>query len=546
MSKMSREVMNQRSGEKMGRVTNFMGGNSFELNPLDTLKIVTSSSIFGEPAYYRDGAFDEKKVNDGLFKIDRMFADDCLRELDKYKGIKTSELMEKVIDDALSYDYEGTLNWAKVLRLEFNMRLNPQVIMVRAATHPFRQSFTDAYPGLFGIINSQVMSRGDDVILQLTYYLFKNGGKKSIPGILKRSWAKKIESMDRYEVHKYRNHGIGLVDTVRICHAHNDLITELMKTGTVKVDDKQKTWETLRASGMSWEEILEQIKLPHMALLRNLRGIFSEVESEVLCVKLMSQLAEGVPYGKQFPFRYMAALNAVKDVNHADVLSAGLNICLDISCENLPMLVGRSAFLSDNSGSAWGTCTSEYGSVTIADIGNLSSMIGANNSEDGHVFAFGDTLKEYAVKKQTGILNQAKNMSEDARRVVGQGTECGIWTFFRNAIDSNEHWDNIVIYSDQQAGHGGLYGMDRDIKAKGFCCSHDYGCMYYIDVPKLIREYREKVNPKVNVYCVQTAGYNNVLVPENGYRTGILYGWTGKELVYIDMMNRFWDDIDRR
>ena len=95
-----------------------------------------------------------------------------------------------------------------------------------------------------------------------------------------------------------------------------------------------------------------------------------------------------------------------------------------------------------------------------------------------------------------------------------------------------------------QAGHGGLYGTDSACKkyAKlGYACR---GC--YIDVAKLIRTYRNNVNPKVNVYCIQTAGYNNVLVPENGYRTNILYGWTGKELVYADMMNKFWDEIDNR
>jgi hypothetical protein len=62
---------------------------------------------------------------------------------------------------------------------------------------------------------------------------------------------------------------------------------------------------------------------------------------------------------------------------------------------------------------------------------------------------------------------------------------------------------------------------------------------------KLIDKYRKEVNPKVNVYTVQTAGYDNVLVPENCYRTSILYGWTGKELVYADAINKFWDEFDQ-
>ena len=66
----------------------------------------------------------------------------------------------------------------------------------------------------------------------------------------------------------------------------------------------------------------------------------------------------------------------------------------------------------------------------------------------------------------------------------------------------------------------------------------------YINVALLIETYRREVNPFVNVYCVQTAGYDNVLIPENGYRTTVLYGWTGRELVYADAMNRFWDEVD--
>lgn len=68
-----------------------------------------------------------------------------------------------------------------------------------------------------------------------------------------------------------------------------------------------------------------------------------------------------------------------------------------------------------------------------------------------------------------------------------------------------EHWDNIVIYSDMQAGHGGIYGIG-------------------------------------NVYA--KAGYDNVLIPEYGYRTNFFYGWTEKERLFLDAMRKFWDEKD--
>ena len=79
----------------------------------------------------------------------------------------------------------------------------------------------------------------------------------------------------------------------------------------------------------------------------------------------------------------------------------------------------------------------------------------------------------------------------------------------------------------------------------GFACQRAWGSSY-VDVAKLIDTYRQTVNPRVNVFSVQTAGYDNVLIPENGYRTSILYGWTGNEVVYADAINRFWDEMDER
>lgn len=548
MSKMTQAVKENRTNSVKRPVVNFMGGISYELNPLDTMKMVTASSIFGEPQYYRDGEFAEKTIHDAVFKVDSCFCDYELLDLDTFNGKKTSDVMEIVIDEALQYDFGATLEWAKVLRKEYLMRLNPQVIMVRAALMTEqRTAFTEKNPGSFQDINFEVMSRADDVVAQVTYYLYIKGGKKGIPGILKRSWAKKLESLSAYELYKYRNKGIGLVDTVRICHANNAMINELMQTGTVTVSENQKTWETYRATGDDWSTILTKIRMPHMALLRNLRGIFSEIADETTVNELMTQLKDGVARGKQFPFRYMNAYNAVK---HADISANkttvldGLEDCLDAACENLPKLHGKSAFLSDNSGSAWGTCNSEYGTVTIAEIGNLSSVIGAVNSDEGTVFTFGDRLIENTISKRNGILTQANEISKKARHEVGGSTENGIWLFFKDIIENEKHYDNIFIYSDQQAGHGGLFGTDAGIaeytKAGYATCSR------YVDVAKLIDAYRNKVNPKVNVYCIQTAGYNNVLVPENGYRTNILYGWTGKELVYADAMNKFWDELDSR
>ena len=547
MSKFASKVKENRKIERTGAEVNYMGGISYRVNPLDTLKMVTASSIFGEPQYYREGEFAQATIRDGVLSIHKLFREYSVIG-DHFEGMKTSEVMEKVIDAALDYDFEKTLEWAVTLRKQYFMRLNPQVIMVRAAVHPGRIAFTEAHPGVFAAVNDLVMQRADEPSSQLTYYLYSNGSKNGIPNLLKRSWASKLSGLNAYQVHKYKNTGIGMIDTVRISHAHSPVLDELMQTGDVKVEEKDKTWEMMRSAGMGWKEIFESGVMGHMALLRNLRGIFTEVEDAEFCRKVLDELKRGVLRGKQFPFRYYSAMNSVKTagVHHQPQILDALEECMDIACDNMPKLSGKTMCLSDNSGSAWGTCTSEYGSVRIAEIDNLSSVITARNSDEGYVGKFGDKLIVHPVGKRSGVLKEANDITDAGNKDVGGATENGVWIFFRNAIDRKEHWDNIFIYSDMQAGHGGLYGTSegiREYRSAGYACgSGDH----YVDVAKLIAEYRRKVNPKVNVFCIQTAGYTNVVVPEYGYRTNIMFGWTGKETVFADAMIRFWNSKDEQ
>lgn len=539
------------NSRKKETVTNFMGGESYHINPLDTLKMITASSIFGEPSYYRSGGLGGK-IQDAKYKSSGLLKGYLLFD-DSWDGRTTTQIMENAIDEALTADFEGTLRWAAALRQTFFMRLNPQVIMVRAAIHPKRKEFTGEHPGLFDELQRQVMNRGDDALSQMAYFLYCNHGKQKMPSLLKRSLARKLGSLDTYEAAKYKNAEIGLRDAVRITHAHSTVIDEYMKTGEITLPVQKKTWENLRSEGMLWKDIFNTISMGHMALLRNIRGVFKENEDREFCVEYLERLKSGVKRGRQFPFRYYSAYEAVEKDNecaHRPQILDTLEECMDLSMENLPRLRGKTICLSDNSGSAWGAITSEYGTVKIAEIDNLSSVITAAVAEEGYVGKFGDRLKIFPVSNRGQILRQAREISRDGYRDVGGGTEGGIWEFFYQAIEKKEHWDQIFIYSDQQAGHGGLYGTPQQYKVyteKGFSCNQDSKKKgRNINVFELIREYRRKVNPDVNVFSIQTAGYNNVCVPEYCYRTCILYGWTGKELNFARQMIDLWDEMEQK
>lgn len=546
MSKISKKVSSMNEMNKLRPdeiVENFMGGDSYKFNPIDTLKMIAASSIFGEPAYYR------KDVKDGIFSWERNFSDEFSKMIfEPMDGKSTSEIFTESIDAALDYDFEATLNLALELRETYNMRLNPQIIMVRASIHPKREEFTSKNPGKFAEIESKVMSRADEPMSQLAYYMFlNNGNKNKIPTILKKSISKKLSSLSRYEVNKYKNHEIGMINAVRISHANSEVLNELMKNCSVKVDESEETWEQKKSAGASWKEILETTKLGHMALLKNLRNIFTEISDDDICNKVLENLKAGVLKGKQFPFRYYSAYKMIEkaDINHKAKVLDTLEECIDISIENMPKLKGKTMALSDNSGSAWNAFTSEYGTTTIAEIDNLSSVLIAKCSEEGIVGKFGDELKKYNIKKRDGVLSQTEKVNEHEGADVGLSTEGGIWKFFKEAIDKKIVYDRIIIYSDMQCGLGGLYGTLEDTKeySKYFDCNNGYVCGY-INVFKLIQEYHKKVNSKCCFYCWQTAGYPNVLIPQNSYRCSMLTGWSSNQIEYIRQFEDIWNGVE--
>lgn len=527
-----------------------MDMGNYKLSALERLRMIACSSIFGEPSYYRQGANNHRAQSSRNVNVQKYLA---FPEL----SIKsTVDVFVEAIDAALTENFKATIQFAVSLRKEFLMRLNPGIIMVRAALHPNRAAFNEANPKVFRDAVNAVVQRPDDITNQFNYYKQLTGGKTKLPGVLKRAWANSLQKTSRYQLKKYLNQA-HIIDLVRICHANSPDIDEMMKTGNVVVDQQDSTWETLRSQQKKWVEILQILpRMPHMALLKCLRSIAGEIHDPEIISTQMDKLNMGVPYGKQFPFRYWSAWDIIKNdlkegqtdtvfipENIKRIILQGLEKCMQTSLVNFPKLQGKTISLCDNSGSAHGQFRSNYrknNRLTVSTIGNLSGIITAMNSEKGQVGIFGDNLEIIDVGPDSQILSTLEQTKEIANG-VGQATENGIWIFFRDAIKNQTHYDNIFIYSDMQAGHGGLYGTRPEEYKEYQCSDHRH-----IDVMKLIEAYRYRVNPKVNIFCVQIAGYDNSLMPEMFYRGSILSGWTGKEVVYASQMISLWNELDSK
>lgn len=571
----------------MDREINFMGAPNFVLSPMKKMEMVWASAIIGEPQYYRAGTENHNTMKYNEFMIFNDYAE------------KTSEeIFLSSLQDALEYDFEGVLRLASKLRNEYLMRLGPQIILVEASLHPSRKIFNEKNPLFFRNIAKEIIQLPTDIHSQLDYYLKKMGGKSKLPGILKRCWRDVFEKLSLYQANKYLKKA-HIIDIIRLSHPRsrqNEIIKQLVENGKVDITDNEMTWEKLRSEKKSWREIISILKtrFPHMALLRNLRNIAHELKPSEL-ISVLHQLEKGVENGRQFPFRYYTAYQlfnrephigtekknmppqkpkkgakgwqwklyekkkqgyqqtSIEDVEEENLTMEELrenykNICVSLencmkkSLSHLAELDGYVVSLCDNSGSAWGTFNSTYGSQTVATIGNLSGLLAAlRSTKGGMVGVFGDRLEMYQVSKEKGILKQLDEINY-LGKTVGGSTENGIWLWFKKAYHEASLYknvDHLFIYSDMQAGHGELYGTNvrdyEEFSIKG----------NYIDVIKLIERHRLKVNDKLNVFTVQTAGYDNSIIPELLPRSCIMTGWTGNEINYAARMIQIWDLISQ-
>lgn len=502
----------KREQEKLGHLNN-MAGISYDINdPILKLRIVASSCFFGEPMYYNDDNTKKRENNsEKLDKKTQKYLNETLESLifPDYHNYSPSKMIEVIVDSALEHNPEATLVEAARLRNEDHIRVTPQVIMVRAANHNKVRG-----TNLISKYADSIMKRTDDAVTQLAYQMKVFG--KPIPNALKKAWKKFIESRDAYQLAKYKlsNKEFKLVDLINLTHAYNNDIDKLMK-GELNLEEK--TWESyISQNGANKENWTKAIELMgHMALLRNINNLSKHSVDESL---YLPKLIETVKNGNQLPFRYFSAYKQVEKNVSGNVLDK-IEECLELSLNNLPKFEGKVMSLCDNSGSAQRTNISEMSNMNVAEIANLTAVITGKCAEEGYIGVFGDRLEVLPVRKKSSIFDQLKEANKKAK-TIGGGTENGIWLFFDKALKEKQHWDHIFVYSDMQAGHGGLFGNHPNEYA-------DFSWMNtrHIDVAALIKKYRETVNKNVNVYLVQMAGYQDTLAPEYYDKTYILGGW---------------------
>ena len=511
---------------------NYMAGPSYDLSPFARLYVMATSAFFGENGYYEDV---HRKPMDSDWDTYGKFISYLTTQFGTFgdemtnlmSGKNRAEAMKEAIQASLAYDTELTLRFLAWLRNKALIRATPAVGLAIASKNDMIRG-----SGLLKTVSNDILSRLDDTTNCLAYYLKEFG--KPIPNGLKKVLANRLNKATEYELAKYagKNKNVTLRDVIRLVHAHSNAIDKFCKDEISQATEGQETWEAIISKEGSTKEAWTKAVgvMGHMALLRNLRNLEKhEVDTDLYLDKLVA----GVENGKQLPFRYYSAW---KNVTSAKIRKA-LEKCIDMSVKNLPKLKGRSLILVDNSGSATGTHVSSFSNVNVSTCGNLMGFLTALLSDDGVVGVFGDKIKYVPINKNSsGSVLQLLDVVNNVGKHIGSGTENGIWLALDEAIRREDEFDRIFIYSDMQAGHGGLYGLDNS-KYPVFKKGRDYWSRY-IDVPKLVAEYRQKVNPKCKLYSIQIGGYSDNIFPEFYPNTCIMGGWSTELLRFVTMYEK--------
>jgi len=220
-------------------------------------------------------------------------------------------------------------------------------------------------------------------------------------------------------------------------------------------------------------------------------------------------------------------------VNLKEKVLYALEVAMNISCENIPKLVGNVAILIDHSGSVRGdgggaSTVSAFSKTTTANIGNLFGCMLMQTQGNVFMGLFGDkliTVKEIDRKK--GIL---KNNQEIYKLggTCGGGTEQGIYDFFEDVVKNKIRVDNVIIFSDMVIGRESWYGRKYDTSSGSF--------------QSLFKKFKV-LNPHANVVSVdikQTAGTS---VFDKALGVTQVSGWSDKVFTVLQSMGKGYKDI---
>lgn len=333
-----------------------------------------------------------------------------------------------------------------------------------------------------------VVRRPDDVLEILACHLAMTG--RPIPNSLKKGLGAALARFDEYQLAKYRRDTaeIKLVDAVNLLHPpHSEALgklvrgelapaetweTKLTQAGAKARDDGENL-DSLKAD--AWDELIAKRKLGYFALLRNLRNILMQAPQSVDAALAMLVDERLIAKSLVLPFRYLTALEALRDANpsRAGEAMAAISEAADKALANVPRFDGRTLVALDGSGSMSGR---------LLEIGSLFAAVLAKVNKGADVLVFSNSAEFVPLNRRDSTLTLA-------REIAGRAPKGGT-NFHAVFQTAKAGYDRIVILSDMQ----GWIGHDTPTAA--------------------FANYKQRTGSDPRVFSFDLAGYGTLQFPE--------------------------------
>ncbi len=346
---------------------------------------------------------------------------------------------------------------------------------------------------------NEVVRRVDDM-LEVISYVWKDG-KKPLPNALKKGFAKAFDRFDTYQLSKYQanSSAFKLVDLVNLIHpvpternkqGLNALINGKLKNLTTSqralTDIGQKAETAAQADELRkgyWTDVLTNRKIGYIDLVRSLTKIATDAPEAVdLAVATLTD-QKLVANSLIMPYQLYIAMKMVEKElgmkSEGRKLLLGLEIALELSCQNVPKFDGKTIVIVDRSGSMSSPLSSvNNGIMSMAEAGTLMALFLARKNDCDYMI-FGDYAKYVPYNPKDSILTSVKTLMKYndsyTQYNVGHGTN------FHAAVKALKgKYDRIIFFSDVQGWAGGHYSLNGDLAwykketgANPFLYSHD-------------------------------------------------------------------------
>lgn len=430
---------------------------------------------------------------------------------EKFYGDNTKDLIKNA-KEVCTKDPKFVSNLARYARKEFHLRsVSHFLTCVVANTVESKQYIKKTV--------DDVVERADDLLEILACYLQYFG--KPIPNGLKKVLSSNLKKFNEFQISKYSggSKSVKFKDILMLCHTKpgNEKQKDLFKRILEDKLEIATRWETEVSTkgnnSETWESLIQNNQLGYMALLRNLRNILTSRVSSDSISKIVTKLIDKdeVLRSKQLPFRFFSAYKEIEncDFDSFDkgmILNA-IEIALEISCDNIDKIPGKTIIAIDNSGSM-GSYLSSKSKVTCSDVAKILGSIADKICENSIVLTFANHwrnengVKSYNFLKKDSIIGRL-NRFDDCNG--GTPMEAPFNYILKNHLIA----DRIIVLSDNETNWR----------------------------KETIQSYADKVRREVNadfwVHAIDLQGYGTQQFYGNKFN--LIAGWSEKVLGFVNL-----------